>query len=718
MRSNHVKLLSGISLAVMMQCALAGTITNVSATNLDENKKLVTITFDGDPGTPYGFVTDTPNRITLDFKGAGVRLQTNSLSVNDNILSGIRVSGDKSRARVAFDLNMPAVYRTQIQGNSVMVYVSKAEAAAEPYVSKESSPRISVDVPGNRPVVTNRAGSVMDYAMEMKFKSPGTGAADIEVNVPNEHNPATVSRGRNSLVVTFPGLGVSRQSVKKYDVEGFQTAVRLIEVAQSGNDSQLIVHLKSGWDFETSDLGNKYIVSIKNASDFFNNLDEKEQPKSFSGKRLTLDFERVDIRTLLSILAKESGLNIVADSGVAGEMTLQLKDIPWDQALDLILESQDLEMRRNGNLVTIARRQDFEKRDDAKAERVRKERENGPLYTRTYQLKYKSVDDFKTMLQSVQSGTMRGGTISNSMLSNNGSLMIDGGTNTLIVTDISSVLDKFERLVKQMDVSVPQVMIEARIVEVTETYGRQLGLKLGTQFDKLNADGTKYWGVAGPGGYTVDFEGGGKEGGAKTMKVTAPATPNIDLGIADAPTAALSYILAKGSDLLSLELQAMQSENQGRIISSPRVLTQDRQQAKLEEGQEMIINQYENGSLTQKTVEAKTVLDVKPQITPDGNVIMDIQINKDSFATGGSNPVKNVKSVTTKAMVENGGTMVVGGMYSEETGTDTKKIPLLGDIPVVGNLFKNHQRRSSKREMLIFITPRILNGSGTTTLNY
>ena len=162
----------------------------------------------------------------------------------------------------------------------------------------------------------------------------------------------------------------------------------------------------------------------------------------------------------------------------------------------------------------------------------------------------------------------------------------------------------------------------------------------------------------------------------------------------------------------------MQSENQGRIISSPRVLTQDRQQAKLEEGQEMIINQYENGSLTQKTVEAKTVLDVKPQITPDGNVIMDIQINKDSFATGGSNPVKNVKSVTTKAMVENGGTMVVGGMYSEETGTDTKKIPLLGDIPVVGNLFKNHQRRSSKREMLIFITPRILNGSGTTTLNY
>ena len=436
--------------------------------------------------------------------------------------------------------------------------------------------------------------------------------------------------------------------------------------------------------------------------------------KNFSGKRVSFDFQDVEVRTILQILAKESGMNIVASDSVKGKMTLTLKDVPWDQALDLVLDARNLDMRRTGNIINVAPRDELLAKDKATLQAQNEINDLGPLFSQTFQLKYKNVEEFRKILRIEDNNSSSSS--ENSILSKRGSALIDPATNTLIITDNSMIIRKFQKLIEELDVPTRQVMVEARIVEATDTFARDLGVKFGA------------YGVSGRNSWGSDFANAVNNraiasdnkavGGSNTLVSPTPFTfnPNVSLPVSSA-TSSIALVRAIGSGALGLELSASQAQGKSKIISSPRVLTQDRKEATIESGKEIPYQEASSSGATSTSFKKAVLgLTVTPNITPDGQVIMDIQVNKDSVdaSCGATEPCISTKNLKTMAMVEDGGTLILGGIYEEENSDSVRKVPLLGDIPVVGNLFKSRARKENRNELLIFITPRIMDNQGST----
>ncbi|MBP3221742.1 MAG: type IV pilus secretin PilQ [Neisseriaceae bacterium] len=591
--------------------------------------------------------------------------------------------------------------------------VLMVSAWAEP-VQNANAPMTQQQV--SRRVINNVAN------VEMNFNR-GTGNAGVmSFSLPPRHSAPKIERTRNELILTFPDLALAANAQRSYDVAEFGTPVRNVSLQRMGNDTKITIANGAAWDYSVKDNGSQYVVTVNNQAALFNALDERPKPKSFKGGRITLDFQDVDVRTILQIIAKESGQNIVASDSVQGKMTLNLKDVPWDQALDLVMQARNLDMRKHGNVWRIAPRNELlnQERDQMRGQRELSEL--GALLSRTFQLKYKSVEEFKTLLESTTTGNSSGSS-SNSILTSRGSAMFDTGTNTMIVTDTQPVITKFEKLVAQLDVPVRQVMIEARIVEANEGFSRELGVKW--QAGSVDDAGHAHTGVGG--GHNISgFNSGSNNSGGSTWQpqvnngVRDWGQPNVYLP-ATAATSAISLWRSTQHGFLGLELSAMQENNKGKVVSSPRVLTQDRKEASLSEGEDVPYQTAtSSGATATQFVEAVTGIKVTPQITPDGNVIMTLKVTKNSISryTPLGDPVIGKKEVETSAMVENGGTMVVGGIYVEENTNDAGKVPLLGDIPVLGNLFKHTTKKNARRELLIFVTPRIIDTLNTSGLNY
>lgn len=590
--------------------------------------------------------------------------------------------------------------------------VLMVSAWAEP-VQNANAPMTQQQV--SRRVINNVAN------VEMNFNR-GTGNAGVmSFSLPPRHSAPKIERTRNELILTFPDLALAANAQRSYDVAEFGTPVRNVSLQRMGNDTKITIANGAAWDYSVKDNGSQYVVTVNNQAALFNALDERPKPKSFKGGRITLDFQDVDVRTILQIIAKESGQNIVASDSVQGKMTLNLKDVPWDQALDLVMQARNLDMRKHGNVWRIAPRNELlnQERDQMRGQRELSEL--GTLLSRTFQLKYKSVEEFKTLLESTTTGSSSGSS-SNSILTSRGSAMFDTGTNTMIITDTQPVITKFEKLVAQLDVPVRQVMIEARIVEANEGFSRELGVRW--QAGSYENSGHARTGV---GGGVSTGSSGGSSGQAGLLWNPAASSGGTNWGInnvslpASAPTTLVSLYRATNHSLLGLELSAMQENNKGKVVSSPRVLTQDRKEASLQEGEKVPYQTAtSSGATAIQWADAVTGIKVTPQITPDGNVIMTLKVTKNSISryTPLGDPVLGQKEVETSAMVENGGTMVVGGIYVEEQTDDAGKVPLLGDIPVLGNLFKHTTKKNARRELLIFVTPRIIDTMNTSNLNY
>ena len=483
------------------------------------------------------------------------------------------------------------------------------------------------------------------------------------------------------------------------DVTDFSTPVRTISLRRLGNDTEITIKNQGGWEHKTSQSAGRYTITVSPKSVVAED-GLRNRNRHFTGKRVSLDFQDVDVRTILQILAKESNMNIVASDSVSGKMTLSLKDVPWDQALDLVMQSRGLDARRNGNIIRVAPADEFRQIDIKNLEDAKRIDELGPLVSRTFQLKYKDVNEFRKILNISENGGSSNSNNSNSLLSSRGSAVIDPATNTLIIKDNQNVIKEFERLIEQLDVPARQVMIEARIVEATDGFSRALGVKFG--YSKTSGS-TRIGSGLGSGNNNNNNNGG------------FSIAPNVNLPAASA-TSALTIVRALSSGALGLELSAMQEQNRGKIISSPRVLTQDRKEATIKAGREIPYQEASSSGATSTSFkEAVLGLTVTPQITPDGNVIMDIKLNKDSVDQGCSvlgTPCISTKELVTRAMVEDGGTIILGGIYEEDNSNSQYKVPLLGDIPVVGNLFRGTKRNNEKNELLIFITPRIMGSEG------
>ena len=390
-------------------------------------------------------------------------------------------------------------------------------------------------------------------------------------------------------------------------------------------------------------------------------------------------------------------------------MTLTLKDVPWDQALDLVMQARNLDMRKSGNIINVAPRKELLARDIETLTQEREINELGPLYSRTFQLRYKNVEEFRKILKLDDSNSGSSGT-SKTILSSRGSALIDPATNTLIITDNSSILRKFEKILEELDVPARQVMVETRIVEASDGFSREIGVKFGY----AGSNGKNSWGSNWANAQANNNTN--VNASQNNTNRTWTLNPNINLPTT-AATSSVALVHALSSGALALELSAQQAQNKAKVISSPRVLTQDRKEAVIESGTEVPYQEASSSGATSTSFKKAVLgMTVTPQITPDGQIIMDIKVNKDSVNRncGASEPCIDTKRLDTKAMVENGGTLILGGIYEEENSEGVSKVPLLGDIPVVGNLFKSRSRNTSKKELLIFITPRIVDNVGST----
>lgn len=705
MKTKHMtKLFAGFSVALAVQTAFAGNITDINVSTLPDNQKIIKIRFDKDVTTPHGFVTSTPARIALDFANTNICLPQPVLEYADPLLNQITAAQNNDRARVVLGLNKISQYNTEIRGNEVWVFVN------------ESTDQTNAAVANERAATPSTARATQAYqavsAANIDFRKGARNSGIIELSAPGFSGQPDIKQQRDRVVVTLKNHTLPTQAQRSLDVADFNTPVQNVTLKRIGNSTQLIIrNNNANWDINTKASSGRFVfeVSPKAANTESGGLNQNAN-KSFKGRKISLDFQDVEVRTILQILAKESGVNIVASDTVKGTMTLSLKDVPWDQALDLVMQARNLDMRRQGNIINIAPRDELLAKDKAFLQAEKEIAELGPLYSQTFQLKYKNVEEFRKILRLEEYDSNNSNT-RNTLLSNRGSALIDPATNTLIVTDNRGVIEKFRKLIDELDVPTRQVMVEARIVEAEDTFFRNLGVKFGSG----GASGRTAWGSNWSNAQTnyntnASFNRG--DIGYRTWSLD----PNVSLPTAAAVNS-IALVRAFSSGALGLEISASEEQGKSKTISNPRVLTQDRKEAKIESGTEIPYQEASSSGATSITFKKAVLgLTVTPNITPDGQIIMTVKINRDTpiDCTVDSLTTKciNTKHLNTQAMVEDGGTLIVGGIYEEESTNAVNKVPVLGDIPVVGNLFKSRGKRENRRELLIFITPRIMDNVG------
>ncbi|HEZ0626136.1 TPA: type IV pilus secretin PilQ [Neisseria meningitidis] len=766
MNTKLTKIISGLFVATAaFQTASAGNITDIKVSSLPNKQKIVKVSFDKEIVNPTGFVTSSPARIALDFEQTGISMDQQVLEYADPLLSKISAAQNSSRARLVLNLNKPGQYNTEVRGNKVWIFINESDdtvsAPARPAVkaapaapakqqaaapstksavsvSKPFTPAkqqaaapftesvVSVSAPFSpakqqaaapakqqtaAPAKQQTAAPAKQQAAapakqtNIDFRKDGKNAGIIELAALGFAGQPDISQQHDHIIVTLKNHTLPTTLQRSLDVADFKTPVQKVTLKRLNNDTQLIITTAGNWELVNKSAAPGYFT--------FQVLPKKQNlesggvnnaPKTFTGRKISLDFQDVEIRTILQILAKESGMNIVASDSVNGKMTLSLKDVPWDQALDLVMQARNLDMRQQGNIVNIAPRDELLAKDKAFLQAEKDIADLGALYSQNFQLKYKNVEEFRSILRLDNADTTGN---RNTLVSGRGSVLIDPATNTLIVTDTRSVIEKFRKLIDELDVPAQQVMIEARIVEAADGFSRDLGVKFGaTGKKKLKNDTSAFgWGV------NSGF-GGDDKWGAET-KINLPIT---------AAANSISLVRAISSGALNLELSASESLSKTKTLANPRVLTQNRKEAKIESGYEIpfTVTSIANGGSSTNTELKKAVLGltVTPNITPDGQIIMTVKINKDSPAqcASGNQTILciSTKNLNTQAMVENGGTLIVGGIYEEDNGNTLTKVPLLGDIPVIGNLFKTRGKKTDRRELLIFITPRIMGTAGNS----
>lgn len=728
MNTKLTKIISGLFVATAaFQTASAGNITDIKVSSLPNKQKIVKVSFDKEIVNPTGFVTSSPARIALDFEQTGISMDQQVLEYADPLLSKISAAQNSSRARLVLNLNKPGQYNTEVRGNKVWIFINESDdtvsaparpavkaAPAAPAKQQAAAPFtesvVSVSAPFS-PAKQQAAASAKQQAAtpakqtNIDFRKDGKNAGIIELAALGFAGQPDISQQHDHIIVTLKNHTLPTALQRSLDVADFKTPVQKVTLKRLNNDTQLIITTTGNWELVNKSAAPGYFT--------FQVLPKKQNlesggvnnaPKTFTGRKISLDFQDVEIRTILQILAKESGMNIVASDSVSGKMTLSLKDVPWDQALDLVMQARNLDMRQQGNIVNIAPRDELLAKDKAFLQAEKDIADLGALYSQNFQLKYKNVEEFRSILRLDNADTTGN---RNTLVSGRGSVLIDPATNTLIVTDTRSVIEKFRKLIDELDVPAQQVMIEARIVEAADGFSRDLGVKFGaTGRKKLKNETSAFgWGV------NSGFGGGNKW----------EAQTEINLPVAAAANS-ISLVRAISSGALNLELSASESLSKTKTLANPRVLTQNRKEAKIESGYEIpfTVTTASGGGNSTNTELKKAVLGltVTPNITPDGQIIMTVKINKDSPAqcASGNNTILciSTKSLNTQAMVENGGTLIVGGIYEENNGNTLTKVPLLGDIPVIGNLFKTRGKKTDRRELLIFITPRIIDTAGNS----
>jgi type IV pilus assembly protein PilQ len=663
----------------------------VDVQTLSGQQVQLTLRLSGPAPEPMPFTIDKPARIAFDLPNTTLALASRRIDVRSGGVDSVLAAEANGRTRVVVNLDSLSPYTTKVDGNSIIVTIGNQPGAALAAAAPAHAGAAKSLAPVERAIRT----------IDFRRGSDGTGRVIVQLTDPR--TPVNVRQEGNQVVVDFAGTLMPKNLMRRYDVMDFATPVQTVDAIRVEGSSRLIITAQGDFEQLAYQSDNQYTIeikpSLKRAS-----ADEK---KEYTGERLTLNFQDIDVRSVLQLLADTSGQNIVVSDSVTGNLTLRLQNVPWDQALDIVLRTKGLDKRRQDNVIIIGPTEELANREKAELAAHKEVQELSPIRSEFLQVNYAKVVDLAKLIKS--NGAK------DSMLSPRGTLSVDERTNTLLVQDTAERLADVRRLVQALDVPIRQVLIEARIVVVSDTFERDLGAKLG--ISNSGSAGANLFSVSGNAAASDQIVSTAATGASNVTSIaTAPLANRYQVNLPAANVnGSFGVSLLSGSHLIDLELSAAENEGKSETISSPRVITANQKQATIMQGVEIPYQESaSSGATTTQFKNAVLSLKVTPLITPDNRVVLDLDVSDDTVganvqsATGGSVPSIDTREIQTQVLVNDGQTVVLGGILETTKSKSADKVPFLADIPVLGNLFKSTINVNNKTELLIFITPKIL----------
>jgi type IV pilus assembly protein PilQ len=662
------------------------TLDKISFSTLPGDRVQVVLEMSGPVDEPLSFAIDEPARVALDFPGVSLNLPRKTEDIGVGMARSVTAVEAGGRSRVVLSLVKLVPYTIKVSGNQVVLTLDSTGSTASQAAAKRAA-----GIKGSIESIDFRRGEGGEGRVMVTLSDPA-----IVVN--------TFEQG-DDIIVEFIGVQLPEDLSRRLDVIDFATPIMVVDTKQVGENVRMVIEAGGAFDhlaYQSEDL---FTLDVKALSEV-----EKEQAKkdkfTYTGERLSLNFQNIEVRAVLQLIADFTGLNMVASDTVSGNLTLRLKNVPWDQALDIILKTKGLAMRRTGNVILIAPTEEIAAREKLELEAQKQIEELAPLRSEFIQVNYAKAATLATLLKAEE----------NSLMTDRGRVSVDERTNILLVRDTADAINSIRELVATLDIPVRQVLIESRIVIADDSFNRDLGVRFGVSY-QWNINSPRTQGNIGGGlGGNTDF--GGTVGSGDSLSSGGTQNLLVDLPIGS-PASAIKFAVVSIPDfILQLELQALQFEGRGEVISNPRVVTANQKEATIEQGTEIPFQEASSSGATSTSFK-KAVLSLKvtPQITPDDRVIMDLAINQDTVGQEFSGiPSVDTRSIVTQVLVDNGDTVVLGGIYEQTKREDVQKVPFFGDLPYLSWLFKTTSIRDDKKELLIFVTPKILKDAGTAGL--
>lgn len=680
------------TLAFAEEPATTTTLQDISITALPGDRVQLKLNMDSAPPQPISFTIDNPARIVLDFPHTTHKIGKSSQPIGVGLAKSYNVAEAKGRTRVVLNMVQLAAYETRIEGNTV-------------YLTLESAPGAALAKGPSAPSPAAAAGAPRHALSNIDFRRGEKGEGRILVTLSDPATGVDIREEGGKILADFMDSSAPENLERRLDVIDFATPVKTVETVTLGSHVRMTITPQGEYEHLAYQSGNVFTIEVKPLTKEQQEVTRKE--KGYSGEKLSLNFQNIEVRAVLQLIADFTGLNLVASDTVQGSLTLRLKNVPWDQALDIILKTKGLAMRQNGNVIQVAPSEEIAAREKLDLESQKQVAELAPLRSEFIRVNFAKASDLAALLKAKE----------NSLLSPRGNVAVDERTNTLLVQDVSDKLAEIRKLVTTLDVAQRQVMIESRVVIADDNFSKDLGVKFGVSKNSNpnTTNGTRAT-TAGTINGTTDLINGLPFGNSNNdPKITIIPNDRLNVNLpVTGPSLALAIARLPFGTLLELELSALQKEKRGEVISNPRVVTANQKEALIEQGEEIpYLEASSSGAVTVAFKKAVLSLKVKPQITPDNHIIMDLTVNKDSrgalvVLNNSSVPAINTKQVTTQVLVDNGETIVLGGVYEQTTSKDTQRVPFLGDLPYLGFLFKQELNTNNKNELLIFVTPKIL----------
>ncbi len=688
----NLRLAAAVLVGLVAVPAWSVTIKDVEFSSLPGDKTEIRLKFDGPPPKPTGYTIERPARIVLDMPGVDSALKDKYHSLGIGNARRLSVISTKDRTRAIVNLTHLVGYQTSVKGDTLYVLVGSEENQAAMAGQSSSGSAMPVRTQGGAAVAAD------SHITNVDFRRGDNGEGRVIVKLSDPKAPVNVSQEGNKILVEVRDTKLPKELQRRLDVTDFATPVQTVDALQQGSNTVLTVNATGDYDYLAYQADNTLSIDVSKVSP-----KEKEQRQDqfkYTGEKLSLNFQDIEVRSVLQLIADFTDLNLVASDTVTGRITLRLKNVPWDQALDLILKTKGLDKRKIGNVLLVAPADEIAAREKLELENQKQISELAPLRTDFIQIRYAKAGDLVKLFDAKE------GSNKPSMLSERGSVIVDERTNSIILTDTADKIEAFRRVIQQLDIPVRQVLIEARIVTANTNYSQELGIRWGGGHIENNV-GSGLLRIGGSLNTLTELQNVAAKGAGD---ITSPGDLVVDLGVTSADATTFGIGFTNNSTLLDLELSALASDGHAEVVARPKVITADKSAAVIKSGVEIPYQQASSSGATSTSFkDAVLSLEVTPQITPDNRIIMELHVSQDTVGQVFNGvPSINTNAIQTEVLVDNAETVVLGGIFTTDRNYATTKTPFLGDLPYVGRLFRHTAQKDNKQELLIFITPKIV----------